>query len=389
MIPKPLAAIDAADIDSLIANQVAERRTIDYKQALPGGSDSDKKEFLADVSSMANTSGGDLLYGVAEAGGVPTAIPGIQATNVDAEIARLNSIILAGLAPRVRHDVRAVAHGAATVLVLRVEESWVRPHRVVFGGHDKFYGRNSNGKYPLDVVELRQAFLTSTTAAQQVRAFREGRLLEIYAGRTPIPTQPGGKLVMHLVPLESFTSPRHLDVLRFDREPGELPPMVSTSGWNSRITFEGVLTSPAARLEGAVSYVHLYRNGVIEAVDAYILNVRHNERRSIPSVLFEERILQYVRRYLDVQQGMGVAPPVYVLLSLLGVKGCEMAVSDYLLGRGEPIDREVLQLPETVITNLSEQVGPMVKGVIDLVWNACGWAGSPNFNGDGVWTRPR
>jgi hypothetical protein len=130
MIPKPLTAIDAADIDALLANQVPERRTIDYKQALPGGSDSEKKEFLADVSSMANTSGGDLLYGVAEAAGVPTAVPGIQTANVDAEIARLNSIILAGLAPRVRHDVRAFAHGTATVPVLRVEESWVRPHRV-------------------------------------------------------------------------------------------------------------------------------------------------------------------------------------------------------------------------------------------------------------------
>lgn len=60
------------------SNAVSEGRTIDYKRELPGNSDGDKKEFLADVSSFANTSGGDLILGVDENAGVPIQITGFQ-----------------------------------------------------------------------------------------------------------------------------------------------------------------------------------------------------------------------------------------------------------------------------------------------------------------------
>jgi hypothetical protein len=39
------------------------------------------------------------------------------------------------------------------------DRSWIAPHRVK--ANDKFYGRNSKGKYPLDVSELRTAFMLS------------------------------------------------------------------------------------------------------------------------------------------------------------------------------------------------------------------------------------
>lgn len=70
MIPAKFEKIREADLDQLIANSVLEGKTIDYKLALPSNSDLDKKEFLADVSSFANTSGGDLIFGVDESEGV-------------------------------------------------------------------------------------------------------------------------------------------------------------------------------------------------------------------------------------------------------------------------------------------------------------------------------
>ena len=54
MILKDLAAITELDLKSLIENSVLEQKTLDYKKMLPGNSDSEKKEFLADVSSFAN-----------------------------------------------------------------------------------------------------------------------------------------------------------------------------------------------------------------------------------------------------------------------------------------------------------------------------------------------
>jgi hypothetical protein len=58
-LSKPLEAIEESDLQALVDNQVSEHKTIEYKEALLGNADGDKKEFLADVSSFANESGGD------------------------------------------------------------------------------------------------------------------------------------------------------------------------------------------------------------------------------------------------------------------------------------------------------------------------------------------
>ena len=167
MIPKPINNVAAADIDDLVRNKVPETRTIEYKRELPGSTDSDKREFLADVSSFANTAGGDLLFGVAEMEGLPTKVIGVQSADLDAEISRLDSIIRSGLDPRIRSSVRSINCNNGSVVLIRIEESWFGPHRVIFRGHDKFYARHSTGKYPLDVSELRQAFLQTSATRRE------------------------------------------------------------------------------------------------------------------------------------------------------------------------------------------------------------------------------
>ncbi len=102
MIQKPLDAISEDDLLALISNGVREGRAIDYKRELPGNSDGEKKEFLADVSSFANTSGGDLVFGIDEAQGLPTQLTGVRSANADLEIRRLDSILASGLDPRIR-----------------------------------------------------------------------------------------------------------------------------------------------------------------------------------------------------------------------------------------------------------------------------------------------
>src|SRR6185295_5139153 len=92
MIPRAFEAIAKQDIEALVTNAVSEGRTIEYKEQLPGGSDDDRREFLADASSFANAAGGDLIYGIREkrnAGGQATGMPegaeGLPSINPDAE----------------------------------------------------------------------------------------------------------------------------------------------------------------------------------------------------------------------------------------------------------------------------------------------------------------
>jgi hypothetical protein len=61
-LEKPTDSLLESDLQELITNGVTERRTIEYKEALPGSNDEAKTEFLNDVSSLANAAGGSLVY---------------------------------------------------------------------------------------------------------------------------------------------------------------------------------------------------------------------------------------------------------------------------------------------------------------------------------------
>lgn len=61
MINKKINDITIDDIQSLIDNSACESKLLEYKKELKIESDSDKKEFLADISSFANCTGGDFI----------------------------------------------------------------------------------------------------------------------------------------------------------------------------------------------------------------------------------------------------------------------------------------------------------------------------------------
>ena len=137
MIARAFEDVREQDLQDLIASARPEGRQLDYKASLPVASDPDKKEFMADVCSFANSSGGDILYGIDEqrengrATGLPGAITGVGSVNVDAEVLRLESMARDGLAPRVTGvRVRGIQTGAGPVVLVRVPRSWNAPHMV-------------------------------------------------------------------------------------------------------------------------------------------------------------------------------------------------------------------------------------------------------------------
>jgi len=144
----PIEEIEEVHLKQLVEDGVVEARDIDYKLTLPGGSDADRREFLADVSSFANAGGGDIVFGLDESGGGPTDVTGL-ADNLDAAALRLEGSIRDGVAPRIQ-GVRSrpipLSNGK-NALVLRVPRSIARPHVVVFKNLSRFFTRSSNGTF--------------------------------------------------------------------------------------------------------------------------------------------------------------------------------------------------------------------------------------------------
>jgi hypothetical protein len=387
MISKRLEEIGESDLDHLLANDVTEGKTIEYKKVLPGNSDSDKKEFLADVSSFANTTGGDLIFGIDEAQGAPVGIPGLVLSDPDLEVRRLDSIISDGLEPRIRFATRVIQrNGSLPALVVRTERSWIGPHRVIFKGHDKFYARNSAGKYPMDVSELRSAFTLAGSVTEQVRRFRADRLARLSDNKPPVALMAGlSHTVLHCIPLESFSRTVQYDVLKYSQQTASFPPVITGSGWSHRINLDGIATY-CGGVDGSMAYTQLFRNGIIEAVEAYWLNInRGGGTRTLPHVAVERGILEYLGKLFDIQKGLGVNPPIAVALTLTETRGLKMASEMHPFDSGGSIADDNLILPETVVESFDESPSKILKPLFDLVWNACGFLRSKNFDDHGNW----
>ena len=136
--------ITETEINNLILNGVPESPTIDYKRETYGNSDGDKREFLADVSSFANTIGGDIVIGVDETSGLPISITPLTGDS-EVEVRRLEEIALYGIEPRLTNlRIRAVTVAGGYVIIVRVPRSFVPPHRVTTKDVKRFWARAGN-----------------------------------------------------------------------------------------------------------------------------------------------------------------------------------------------------------------------------------------------------
>jgi len=399
MIPKPFGdTITKQDIDNLVANAVREGRTIEYKESGPGISDGDKKEFLADVSSFANASGGDILYGVPanrDADNRPTGLPDSPTgltVNADEEKLRVESLLRDGIQPRIPAvRVEAVSgYPNGPVMVVRVAKSWAAPHMVVFKSSSRFFSRNSAGKYPMDVTEIRWAFGSSETLPEKIRAFRDGRLAKIIAGDTPVAMMARNLVVLHILPVMAFVAADKIDVTRVDAS--QLPPLYlpnrAAHGWDKRLNLDGLLTYTRSSEATCLYYTLLFRSGAIEAVDIVTLYAEAGAQKTV-SLDYEPTITFILPKYLDLLRQLAVTPPVFLFLTMIGVKGYTMPVEARKFAPNDVIDRDILSLPEVVVDDFSRSPEVIMKPIFDAVWQSAGFRGSWNYDNQGKWAPRR
>lgn len=386
---KDLDSIDETDLQDLIDDKIAEGKRIEYKEILPGNSDSEKKEFLADVSSFANALGGFLIYGISEDSdkGIPEELIGLDIINPDDEINRLENIIKYGFEPRIPMiNIKAVVLKNSTykyALVFKIGKSWINPHRVIFRGHDKFYSRTSSGKFPMDVSELRTAFTLSDTLNDRIKNFKKNRIAEISSGTSPAFLKDGAKLLIHLIPINAFSSDVDYDLSNISWDiQKNLAPM-HCSGWNHHHNFDGFITYCGPKKDEANSYVQLFRNGMLEVA----IGSHDSESNNLYEVYGESTIIQYIYRYLKAMEHLGVDIPISIFISLIDVNGYTLPKPSMRSASGNDvlIDRDVLELTGILIDEFGDKIEDLLKPSFDTVWNACGIEKSPNYDENREW----
>lgn len=393
---KPLESITEADLQALVDSRDSETKTLEYKEKLPESTSSARKEFLADVSSFANAIGGDIIFGIRADKGVPIELCGLPLSDVDATKLALEDSIRNNIRPRIPFTVRALHLQDSTrgvVLIIRIGKGYAPPHQIVVDKDYRFYSRNSAGKYRLDVDELRTIFELAGTTAQRIRDFRAERLANIVAEQTPVMLDEGPRLVLHIVPLSAFSG-SSVDVGQLLRSQQEdyLEPISATEyRVKRRYNLDGLLRwEEGASETTADSYVQLFRNGILEAADRYALTETWIERGStgepfISADTYEKRMLGVFPKYLAALKGLGVEPPVILMVSLLGVHNFKVTFqrSPHTRYGKLLIDRRDLVLPDIQLESFELDPAEVLKPIFDAVANSGGWARSVNYTTDG------
>jgi hypothetical protein len=382
----PLEKIGEVEIQRLLSMGVAESPYLDYKQKTYGSGDKDRTEFLKDVSSFANTLGGDLVIGVAETKGLPTELTPFTG-DCDAEKRRLEQIAIAGLEPRISNlrihsvPIRAGGH----VIVVRVPRSFNPPHRVIARDSNRFWARAGNSNYEPNVEQLRRLFNDAPHLLERIRAFHADRLVKITAGDTPLPLGQVGKVALHAVPLPSFADGRMLDIVSVLANGTHLPLPLDEVGFANRgaVNLDGYLNYTAAHQGARLAYAQFFRNGAIEGVGELRSDDGVNSRFIASD--FTNLVVSRVRQYLDVLNSYDMGLPVYIFLSLCSADRVVYRHAPEGMGWSDtrPMGRSVVALPEIQIDSFDVDVPAALRPVFNVLWNAFGFGLCDMYDGQG------
>lgn len=378
------------ELNQLIANQTCEKKTIDYKLTLELDDDEKKKEFLADIVSFANTLGGLLIYGMEQEAGIPTKLIGIEYPGFDILKGQIGSIIKDGISPKL--NTITVIHVKISegkeVIIIKIPQSLTSPHLVCFKRYPKFFARNSSvGRYQLDISDIRSSIIASENFYDRFRNFRLERVSKLLNNQAPVLMNGNPKFVIHIIPFNSFNYAQQIDM----SSEKWLDQFNSTeyNNYRKRHNFDGYLIhDPFDNNSPADHYIQYFRNGEVEIVDTSCTTINQSNKL-IYNNRFEDIIKSEIPMTVNSIFNFNIGLPIIVMLSVLTIKGYVIWVNSrrYFRTHGYPIDRDNLLINEIIIQNIEELSKAITyKPLFDPVWNACGIAGSLNYNSDGVWS---
>lgn len=373
--------ISAEWIDSLVSNKVPESQRLEYKLELPKQSSSEKKEFLADVSAMANTAGGTILYGIDEERdangqptGLPASIPGVSVHNADQLRRGWEQMFGAALNPPLRGTtVQILDLGGRHVVALSIPRSLHAPHAVWFEGNGKFWRRRGSGKYQVEPAELKAMFLEQAAWEDEARIYHKERVGLIGDGFVlETSASAPGAIVIHLLPLgrlQQFVVPINDGLAVKVRS---LWKHNHSSIFNHRPTIDGFIVHCDPVENWRLGFIHVLRFGGLEICIG---------NRNAPNDGFGvDHAADIVRTYVTIgtaylQNDLNVDPPFAVAVrarNLSGMTGFYLDRYGMKNSASLTYRQGELRFP-VMVTNNEGDAELAIKHLSDMFWNSAGF----------------
>ncbi|HEY3782558.1 MAG TPA: ATP-binding protein [Fimbriimonadaceae bacterium] len=370
---RPLADITKSEIEALLTDGVREGQTIEFKESLNLESKEAKEEFIRDLTSFANTSGGDYLVGIKERDAVAVEIPGLVfPQGLDRFELQIQEVARKWakppLPPVTIKEITGFPNGS--VLIIRVPRSYNAPHLPSINDETPFQARRSNGKSRMTVSEVRDTFLRSEVVSSKMETFIQDRLGLI---RLRSLSYNAAAVVVHVLPLASFSGDFAIDVTQI--HPSDLSSGNHFQASSYRHNFLGFKVMCSNFTNHILSEAQVFRNGLIEGI-SYILIEHPGAQKGqfdnsdlFVSHSLESELIGATRTYLAVMGHRDMPPPVFVSWSIKGAEGAQR-------GSYPPIDVNQLTIPpvelEKSLYQTDAELATAMKDALDILAQTMG-----------------
>ena len=370
--------IDETTLAALGDDRIPESLVLEFKGELKLGPPKERREAAKDVSAMANTQGGRILYGISEAtlsDGTKVA-GGIEPLTDGGVIATLANILATTIHPQPLLTFHRVEVTGGFVLVADVLPSPTDVYMVTGYGENRYYRRGPTGIMPMSEPEVRQAYqrAAATTELLEVREKalvepEDYRRREAHESILIVPVAPS---VTH--------DPGQLESVRSDTKellPRQIGHLVERSL---------VIESDGIRVDAPAFYLAVLKNGVVHLSRS---NVFQEWRKEWPGLFsssgFLHRLLSTLELARRVFGRSGYAGPVRIRHVLRASRFCIDANPAALYVEPPPHAPSGTYRNGPVLAYLASRAySRIAKQLLDPLFHALGEPRSPLFDDDGT-----
>lgn len=379
-------------LESLIKNGIEENIHLDYKEQL--GSNA---EIAKDLSSFANSDGGNIIYGIREVKNKPTEIIPINQPILREKI---DQIARNGIDPSL--DVRIfpidvnIEGNEGQVILIYIPRKYPILHQAIKRG--KYYKRTEFTSSPMSNFEIETAFKLVYNYEERINSIYQNRLQELNTGEYHINIPSPNRMLIHMISIDALNANKSLDLeIMFNNFENYLKPPGCFLGRSIERNLHGLLVScgPDPYSDTYVGYVQLYRNGMIEAIDSSLLKPTtqlHGRSYTKPVKklgmwFLEKKIIHSCNMYLNTLKKIGVNLPIYLFLSFTHMRDYKISLVPYkdtFMSRdSDSAKKDEILLKRIKIDDFEVDFEKKLKPSFDIFWNVFNQPGSRNYDENG------